>query len=431
MNPNIPQKQTGDQLTASEFNASLNAFPTKLNIPYGNIGMRIFQGRLAQNIANGSSTTYQITTVMNQAFDSVRLIFANNNKNFTFQVNTIGATVAGSLTDLNNSSAVWKTGNGLNLQQAQAGSTTDCVYTVSDWINIQSIPRTDSGNGYIVTLRAVMQADSNNIPCYGINDGGANIDDFTNWVTPPSPLNPWCSRAQTGDFVTTPAGFTSTTNLSYSPIVGLQYSAKGKVWNDVVGGDSIYDGRGTYKGANFVYLAAQSATTAQFAHEVSNLGWAGQTPLDYTRRIFNLLENEELRPNLVVMPSGSPNVASPLTATIISDSAGLRGQIIAKCSQLRIEMLICTWLPVNFAVKAWGTSDQLRIADNTAIISIASGQKYLQVCDLSTLFSNGVDGSGQQTMVPAYTDDGIHPNDAGNAAAAVLIGNSLKLITGQ
>ena len=191
---------------------------------------------------------------------------------------------------------------------------------VADWVPIPSIARSDGGTHPLLTVRAYI-APNATLPVLG--DG---TDDFTNWATRSDGGRKFWWRYQDGDQITTPSGFTSTTNVSQSPIWGVQYLCRGQVVTVAAVGDSITEGRGTYLGEGFVLpaLEALNATGGATKYEYMNFGWSGQIPSRYTRRALNLLESD-IKPDIIVIPAASPN---PVTDGALTDAAVslLRGQ---------------------------------------------------------------------------------------------------------
>jgi lysophospholipase L1-like esterase len=249
------------------------------------------------------------------------------------------------------------------------------------------------------------------LPCYG-----NGTDDFTNWTTR-TDGRLWCARSMSGDGITTPSSFVSTTNQSQSPIVGVQYLSRGKVISVGAVGDSITEGRGTYLNEGFILPAvAELSNTTDIAIEYSNFGWSGQSMSQFGERAIDILESE-VRPDILVLPAGSPNDQPvTLTAAGIVAFQGLRARVLATCAQRNVVPVMWTWLPVNTAVNPWGATDSLRVADNATVLA----QPKLLVADTSTAISGSTSG-GQVQLVGADTTDGIHPNDTGNAALKAVI----------
>ncbi|MEA5404510.1 SGNH/GDSL hydrolase family protein [Arcicella sp. DC2W] len=389
-----------------------------------NVGTRIFGGRMG-TYSQSATYTHQITLTVEQHFDAVRIIHANTFKNGSFVTTTVGASVISSLTDANNSGGTWysvidDSNRGFCWAMSPADSRIE--YNLSEWIPIKSIPRTDGGTLPLLVVRSVIKGNTLGIPCVG--DGS---DVFSNWATNPSGRI-FISRRQQGDFVSSPTGFSSTTNLNQSAIVGVQYASRGKVITVMGNGDSITDSRGTYLGQGFIYSACQELTTPEIAVEYANCGWSGQSPQEFYNRGFDILQSE-IKPDVLVFPSNSPNIGEIMNETIINTSAGLRNALIAECTKKGVIPVMWTMLPVNNSQKNFGSSDALRVADNLQLTTLAANSNYVFIADTATALS-GTTIDNQVQMLIGSTDDGIHPNDTGNDILKGVIKETIKKATG-
>lgn len=208
------KEAAGDRLDAVEI-------PAK---NHQNVGTRILAGRMGQrNITAG--TTQQLTLETQADFYAVRLIIGNAAKNISDRIIGVSASVTDSAADLNNSSGSWVTGtkDGIGaFATDMAPAINHTGYAVSDWIPVKSIPRTDGGTKPLLIVRARTGGNST------MSVAGDGTDDFTNWASR-TDGHLWAWREQVVDAITTPASFTSTTNISQSFIVGVQYLSRGRV----------------------------------------------------------------------------------------------------------------------------------------------------------------------------------------------------------
>lgn len=378
-----------------------------------NVATRLFGGRMS-TITPGVAQTYQISTELAADFDAVRPIFANTGR-FGFAMRAVAASVVGSEADLNNSAGTWAQGTRAGLTRIYAENSPGngrVAYTTTDWIPLASIPRTDGGTKPLVIVRAYFPAYAN-LPVYG--DG---TDDFTNWATR-NDGRIWASRAQAVEGVNNPANFTSTTNNSQSPIVGVQYLVRGKAVTVLATGASNTDGRGTYLGEGFAMPAIEDLTDAETTYEYANAGWAGQTRSIYTERTIDIL-GSEIRPDVLVLETGSGNDApTTITTDIVNEFRAQRGRMIAEARRYGVPVVLWTWLPATEAVRPWGATDALRRAYNTECLELAGAG--VVVVDAAAAVEGATTGSGQVELAPAYTTDGVHLNDAGNAAVADIL----------
>lgn len=391
--------------------------------PSSNIATRVFGGRMSA-IDNTVASTYQITTVAPQNFDSIRVIFANTA--LAFAVNSINsrACVIPNLSDINNSAGTWvdvtKSGQ-KGFLAPNAPGTNRISYLVSDNIPLKSVPRTD-GTFPLVTVR-VFVSSTGILPGYGLSG-----DSFTNWATNPNG-HLWISRQQTGNHIDILTGFTSTTNTSQSPIVGIQFYCQGKAVSVMCVGDSIYEGRGTRINEGFIMpavvsLSDQSKTVLSY----SNCAWSGQASTTYCKRAIDIL-NSPIKPDVLVMPIGSPNdvsTGSITSAHIQTMSANIMA-VVAKCAEKGVKLILCTWMSTNTGVRSYGASDSLRVDYNNLFLGMRN--KDFEIVD-TALTLQGVLSGGQYQMLAGSTDDGIHPNDTGNALLTNLITPVIKRISG-
>jgi len=394
----------------------LDSYEVQGNKP-SNIATRIFGGRMG-TFNNTTSNTFQITTELAQHFDAVRVIFANSDTGFSHSMRQVAVSVIPDKTDLNNSAGTWtlasRSGMGRVYAEIAPGAGR-IAYTMTDWINVSSIPRTDGGTHPLLVVRAFMQATAA-LPVYG--DG---IDDFTNWATR-TDGRIWVARNQTGLHTSTTTGFTSTTNANQSPIVGIQYLSRGKVITVCGVGDSITDGRGGYFNEGFIMPATEALSDpAGTAYEYMNCGWSGQAMVTFAERAIDILQSE-VRPDILVLPAASPNDAvSTITAANVAAFRGQRSRVLAEARRLGVPVVTWTWLPVNTATRPWGATDALRTAYNAEVLAQAG--RGIFVADTAPAVS-GVTTGSQVQMLGSATTDGIHPNPAGNA----ILRDVIKLV---
>ncbi|MHA4848752.1 SGNH/GDSL hydrolase family protein [Rhodococcus sp. MSC1_016] len=378
----------------------------------GNIGQRIFGGRMG-TYDGSTATTFQVTCELQQHFDAIQLIFANHNAAYSLNAVQCKAAALPSAADLNGNSAAWVpvTKMGMNRMMLTTPLSGDRIaYTVSDMIPLASVPRSDAGTNPIVVIRAYMTNNST------ISVVGNGTDSFTNWATR-TDGRLWAMRAQTGDQVTTPTTWTSTTNISQSPIVGVRYLARGKVVNVMAVGDSISDGRGTYLGEGFGGLVADRLSEDDIAVEYSNCGWAGQSTTSFANRAMDILQSD-VKPDVLMFPSNSPNNETNFTAAGIVSAAAHRSRVLAECARVGTVPVLWTLIPCSPAVHDWGATDALRVADNAAVLALR--QRGVLVADTATALSGPVVG-GQVGLPAEYAPDGIHPGDLGSAMMADLL----------
>lgn len=392
----------------------------------GNIATRLFGGRMGtRDLA--ALTTFQVTMEAQGDFDAVRPIFATTESSFSRGARLVSAQALTDRSDLNGSAGTWTSGRKANLTRiyytTAPGGTGRIGYTTTDWIPVASLPRTDNGTKPLLAIRAVFSTTT------GLPVVGNGIDDFTNWATR-TDGRLWAMRSQAVDGVGTPTNFTSTTNESQSPIVGLQYLHRGNVVTVMGVGDSITDGRGTYLGEGLIMPAVEQITSNDLAVEYANAGWSGQTASVFDERAIDILNSDVMRPDVLVIPAGSPNDPgnSAITDAHVTSWRSGRARIQAAARKAGVPVVVWTVLPVNSAVNNWGTSDAKRVTYNAEVMAHAG--QGTTVVDLATAYS-GPPASGQVQIATGLTTDGIHPNDAGNAALAALLAPALTEAIGR
>ncbi len=398
------------------------------------IGTRIFYSRMG-TVSNATAKTYHVTAEVSCHFDAVRPIFASQDVARSYQFAAVKVSAPTSIAtdaDLLNSGGTWVSVIRHNMTAIPiavapgGGNSVRIAYTLPDFVPIKSLDRTDGGTKPLIAMRAYSNDTSATaLPCYG----NGSSDTLSAWETRVNGM--WASRFFNGDGVSTPANFTGGTSATpqiQSPIIGFQFLPRGKVITVASIGDSIMEGRGTYIGEGYVLPALesiQSETGLPIAY--LNSAWAGTTMMGgtnglygYVARAFDLIRNEHIRPDVLVMSIASPNDEQ----TTLTDSGvqkmemGLQA-VVRECKRYGVALVLTTWLPTNFAVYPRGNTDAKRYAYNAAALAT-----YENVVDIASLFDGGLDGNSQGIMINSL--DGIHPNDTGNALAAVALKAALK-----
>lgn len=392
------------------------------NTRKSNIGTRIFGGRMGA-FDNTTTQTFQVTCSLAQHFDAVRVIFANGSNAGTIAVGGCKISSQSAASDLNNSAGSWNSvymaGSLTGTIPAAATAASRRGYLVSDWVALNSADRSDGGTFPLITIRASITTAAS------ISIFGNGTDDYTNWPTRPNGRI-WCMRNQSGDQITTPSGFTSTTNAKQSPVIGVQYAARGQVITVMGAGDSITEGHGgTYLGEGFGVPACESLSSMSgTAVEWCNIGISGSGANIFRDQVIDILA-AGIKPDLLVLSYGSPNDnGGTWLAATTTGIRGYLGQMFGTVRENQVPVVLWTVMPTNPSVKAYGATDALRVAHNTATLAMAS--KGMDVMDFSAALSGITDGTGQVNMLAGSTTDGIHPNDAGNAILAPILAAKIK-----
>ncbi|MXO64154.1 SGNH/GDSL hydrolase family protein [Altericroceibacterium endophyticum] len=301
-------------------------------------------------------------------------------------------------------------------------------YQWSDWLPVPSMERTDGDKHHLLTARVYLyQTTGASAP---VVLWGHAADNFENHASHPSG-RVWRTIYRSGSCA---AANQNTLNLTTGspanggPIVGFQYAAAGKVVNLVGFGDSICEGRASYIGDGFgaPAAAALSKSDASASYEWSNLGWTGQTSAQIGANLADALEHGILGPqDIAIIPGGSPNDQSSFTPASIANMRGQRGKSRARLSEANVPHILYTQLPIDPVAKLYGASDALRRSDNDRLRKQA--QHGDVVADFASAFTLSENDQGQSIPKPNYMQaDGVHPNDAGNAAAGGLLATAVS-----
>lgn len=400
----------------------------------GNIGTRLFGGRLSNTFNNTAQFTFETTLALVAPFDAVRLVFAAGQTNSATGVSaTMLATVAvvGDTSDATINGATWTgaqvAGSGTwALAPSSAFGRSKIV--VSDWITLPSVARTDGGALPLLVVRAWVNG-GNPIVLYG--DG---TQSFTNWGAHPSGRI-WRVRTKSGNYASTSqSGFTAPAVSSTGPLIGVQYLARGKVVTLWGFGDSITEGQGTYIGEGFGAPAAValSANPAGVAYEWAQAGWSGGSMVVINNRVTDFAASGllDLGTNIAVLPGGSPNDnVSTVPTTGAGSPTSQRGylaQMLLTLAAKKVQPVLWTWLPTNASVRPYGATDAVRRAYNDELRGW-SGRGQV-VADFDKVIAGATNGSGQVEMATGTSGDGIHPGDSGNGRFVPLLSGCVQQI---
>lgn len=416
---------------ASRLNGRVGAADLDAIRVEGNIGTRLFAGRLGTLTLAGALSTSHVMTEAPADFDAVRVILASTDNFVSKSARAVAVSTPAAIGDGNNSGGTWiqAVRSGLNriYLPTAPGASGRNSYQTTDWVAASSVARTDVPGGRPLVCARVSMSMSGGVTCYG-----NGTDDFTNWASR-TDGNLWIARNQAGvEGTQNPANFTTTTNASQSVIIGFQFLVRGKIVTHLIVGDSTDEGRGTFIGRGFAGQAIEemSGTAGNPTMVFANSGWSGQAMATFGERAIDILNSDHMRPDVLIMPAGSPNdpANSPITATHVATWRRQTARVQAACRAANVPLILVTVMPVNSSVNNWGTSDSLRRDYNAEVL--AKRDKGVLVLDASTLMSGATTG-GQVQMRSDVQTDGIHPDDRGNAILAEALKPLLRLAMGQ
>lgn len=370
--------------------------------------------------------TWQVRRLCPLPFDRVRFRLASGYLTGAATPNVVAAVAGvGGLTDADTTAATptqasWSSSGSLVMATGAAAGRAARPW--SDWINCRSRPRTDSGPGYWLSLRAyiAMGAGTGNVALMG-DSGGVNT--FTGWATDAD--RPFDITTKGGGFAT-PAGWNGMTVASgvaaatTCPIVEVQVAYRGLVYNIGGFGDSITDGAGIGNadfGKGWGYRAAialsKAANLNGIPFEWTNYGWSGLPMASIAQNAADILAGGTAL-DMCFLPSGSPNSlpdSGAITDAHIEGMAYSRSDIEQRLLAAGIDPILWTMLSSNTAAKNYGATDSKLVAYNSEIRAMASYGR--PIADFYTVLS-GITTGGQVQMLAGSTNDDIHPNATGH-----------------
>ena len=395
--------------------------------------IRIFGGRVAGACAvSTSQLTFETVIAIACPADAIRLVYAFGQNGagdaVPVQVKSYAASVSSAtdvdIQDAASSAKPVTTGGKASSLFAPSATTTRRKLYRSDWIALPSKERTDGGSGALYAIRSTLSTLSGSGSIVMLGNGN---DSFANWENHPSGRI-FRSRSKQAVDSGNWSGFTraNSSGAVISPVVGIEYMARGRVVSVAGFGDSITEGRGTYLGEGFGFPAcvAMSSNASGVPFEWSNLGWAGQGASQTFLQVQDCLD-AGLVPGVAVLPVFTPNgfLSAPSEAAIESMRLYF-GQAIDLLEKAGVDVIQWTGVsssPSQFPV---GAADGLRRALNRELLDAAA--RGVTVCDFAGRLDGEVDSSGQTQPRPGVLVDGIHPSDAGNASMAKALQQALR-----
>lgn len=352
-----------------------------------------------------TGTTFHDTFELQAPASMVRPIFANSSNVGTYTIATCKAGVPTTLTDLNDAGA-WVSVTLPSSGVVPASATTQRKgMLVGNWTALDN-----STNSKFVSIRCYIAAGAGNITV-------GTTDTITNWATRTDGRSR-VTFQQDVEGVTTRTNFTSTTPVSGSPCIGLQYQTMAGVVTIMKIGDSIDNGQGTYKGESMWDCAVYDIADSLNMHiEIANFAVGSTDVLNYPYHLSDAT-SVGIIPDIVCLPISSPNGFSPtITSGVIETTKKTLQQTMLTIRQYGIKPVFRTWTPVNYSVKTWAATDSLRVDYNNFYLA----QKGVNIADVATVLNGTLRADGQMELNPLYAADGIHPNDAGNIAACSVV----------
>lgn len=288
------------------------------------------------------------------------------------------------------------------------GTATRPTRTVSDWMKIQSLARTDGGSLPILHLRIYQPA------------ANANVSKLS-----PSGIETWLQtdtrfirayQKDGSDMIATKANFTTPTTATRWPPFFVQYMVRGAIKTIFVVGDSITLGTGASSYWNSHWRKLQTGlSNSDNPIELANFGWSGQTSAQYNLRAVDLLADNLISPGdlLVYQPFSPNNVASAASLATMNTNVELvkyeTTTLLKAAFDKRVLPIITTACPVAASSRDWSLCDSARVALNQVLLDLPR----IGVLDIAKPVSAGSASNGQVVYASGMSTDGLHPNDTG------------------
>lgn len=395
--------------------------------PYLTKALIAFVDTANDAFANDWSTHVQMTT--EAEFDAVQVGFINTRAgSINVQVAVSVMTAAGdpSTTAVLNSGGTWVNAGSGGTATLTCPAATVTQYgmniTWGDVIPLASVARSDGGTLPLLCVRT-QQLTANN---GGTNrvisaQGGAAANGYA-FETDNTSSAPYGRlyrvRSQASvQGVTTISSITTTSNgcNNAPPIIVRYFLRNGYGRSLALFGDSLTGALNstTFSGWSPMQEARRRVSTTSNPLELCVLAQSGGTMAQIATRVESVAST--LTNVGYVTPIASPNsLGVPITAATVAAERANYQRILTAAANQKAPTISWTMLPANYAAKAWGATDSLRLSMNAT--RLAGSVAGALVVDPASLVSGPVDGNSQTTL--AYAEaDGLHLPYAGNVAA--------------
>ncbi len=386
--------------------------------PKTNLQYRSFSGYVQNAPEAYSNRTYQIITTSESHFNKVRLVFKNVSE-LPVEYSGVSLCANTSNTGVPSSTLIPVTLDGSSsIALKPRVSSTIASHTYSDWINVESVSRSDSGTLPLLLTRCFLP--SGVMTQYGGTsqpDGG--WDDGTG-VSNGRVFN---IGSSSGDKTQSQTNISS--SLSWGcPSVDFEFKTKTQSVNVMAVGDSITNGdsSGGDRVESPVHIACSSISSLDRGVQSRNEGFSSQPTNNFEDKLFGVINSESV-PDILVYSSFSPNDVSLVGATDQDRIGAIEAMkpnvisAIAMCRSQGIKIVLSSGLPY-----VWNTAvDNARKSFNTWVESLTDGIDVFFV-DFDSV---GSDGETPSRYKPSYSVDTLHPStlcyqEMGGVLAVVL-----------
>ena len=351
-------------------------------------------GRQNEIVDIAGGQTHQTILALPGNFQAVRLAFCNSHSS---AITLSGAVVAPSesIADLTLPTGSFETVTfgGSGSVSLPAGQDYNPSITLSDWIPVESMARTD-GDGFLLYARAYFSGDV--VPGSYLAVGL---------------LSPVLRRFRvSGNNLA--GSFGSTAYYAFTAIAQVQTLSKTRQITIAASGDSITAGGGSGaspNGNSWLQKAKEAITNSTRPVTALNWGFHGATPQLYAQAAINLIDSG-IKPDILIYSPFSPNGGTP-DASKIAERRYWMLRVIEKCESSGIKPILSTGI-ANTALGWDSTADGFRLALNQEIREMG-----LPFIDFASVMG---DGATPERIPAAFTTDGTHPNDAGYTAMSAV-----------
>lgn len=290
---------------------------------------------------------------------------------------------------------------------ADAGVTPS--FTVTDWMNITSLPRSDSGTLPVLLVR--IESPSTNAKFTTLS--AATYDGFANQSNVGERTYRQAQQSVLG--VTTKGAVSSYGWSDYTQACIVQYQSSREGVTIAAFGDSLTEGGSSpIAGYNWHFQAGVAAHNQYCPVEIANFGWGGKDSNEFYELAALMLPY--VKPSLAWFAAFTPN--SSLSAANIDIERRYTSMFRALAADHGTTPMLWTGIPSTYGAaqgKNWGASDALRTAYNAEIATYG-----LPYADMSAVMTGDVSATNppQVDIVVGASDDGLHPNATGDALMA-------------
>lgn len=405
-----------------------NSIGTAQNVFVGNVGTKSMINTM-DTAAHGADRNFHTQTVVETHFDAVRLVLFNAVKEPIAGVKAamgVSANLGLPNTATCNTPDTWAdlTWSSASSVTQAAGTATRPSVTVSDWVQLNSLARSDGASRPVLHTRIF-------VPSTVVTATKFSPSGVATWLESETSTfgRPWRVMLQDGfDGIANKTSFTSTTTAVRWYPMAIQYMSRGKVLTFGIVGDSIAAGVGATNYMDSQYWRYQLQSTAARPIEYANFGWSSQASSAYYLRALDLMTAGVLPSGAVLAYHGfSPNdYTTSITAANINTLYYQNVLVAQQCLSSRVGLILVDGAPANTASKAWATDDARRRAFNATLANLSG----YSVIPQSSVLEGGVDSTGQTQYKRAVTTDGLHPNDVGINAIVPLVSSAIAPYVG-